>query len=75
MLVSELIQHLQTMPPDAVVIHQFCSESVGMEVEQITLEENYIERHGTWMKYNPKTWDIVTDGMPDLHTVCHFPGN
>jgi hypothetical protein len=74
MTVAELIAKLQTMPQDAPVVIDMCSECLLLDEEEPRLEE-MIVRHGTWMKLNKSWWDYAKDGEPNQIAVCHFPGN
>ena len=72
---QELIDILSAMPRDAPVIICMCSESRSLDGDDVEVWDNMIERHGTWMNYDPATWDLATDGEPKPVTVIHFPGN
>ncbi len=60
MTVRELIQLLQTMPPDAPVITTFCSDFVDVEPDQITLmspdDEGGLIRHHGHLMHCKKEW-------------------
>jgi len=75
MTVAELIVKLQTMPQEALVIYQRCSECVALEEDEVLLFDDYIERNGIYMQFKDKWWDYSKDGDPKKLTVCVFPGN
>lgn len=73
MTVKELIDKLSTMPPDAPVVFNYCSDYADMEPGEVTMKR-LICRNGHWMDYNAKYWD-KREGAPQMIDVCHFPGN
>ena len=74
MTVADLIARLQTMPPDAPVVIDMCSETRWLDDDEPRMDR-MIERHRTWMTLNPRWWDYAKDGEPNEVAVCHFPGN
>ncbi len=76
MTVAELIAKLQTYPPDAVVIYDYCSDYAEMEHEDVTLylaDEQLIcwRSQNGYMGYRAAWFQGET---PDFRTVVHFPG-
>lgn len=76
MTVRELITKLQTMPPDATVVYDCCSECVDMDEDQVRLvrkeDRKLCRRNGYYITYREEQWKGAT---PEFVTVCYFPGN
>lgn len=80
MTVRELIEKLQTMPPDTGVVYQSCSEDVNMELDQVylvTSEEKKLALHmGMYISYSSVSARYWQPGqVPEFVTRCCFPGN
>lgn len=76
MTVQDMIEKLQTMPPDAEVIHSMMSE--WCELDEPTLwtaeERKIIKHHGRYMSFNEH--NMMKGGPePNFVTVVYFPGN
>ncbi len=74
MMVKELIEKLQAMPPEALVVIDLMSECQLLDENQPTMA-NMIERNGSYLRWGERYWDYVKDGEPNVVKVCHFPGN
>ncbi len=74
MTVKELVEKLLTMDQSAVVVYRAYSEWNALEPEDIEEYGEFIERHGTFMKYNKKYWD-EREGGPTFFKVVALPGN
>ena len=70
MTVRELIEQLQTFPPDAPVVIDMCSECQDLYDRQVAMRRMKLH-NGYYLRYNER------HGMTeaDLIDVCHFPGN
>lgn len=77
MKVSELIEHLKQFPPDADVIHTYCSDYEEFDADLVTLIEaesrRLVRRQGRVIEYRERQWP--KDETPEFVTAVHFPGN
>ena len=73
MTCRELIQHLSTMPQDAVVVFDMYSECQGLEADEVTVQEMFLH-NGTWMNRRNARYAAV-DQPVKMEQVIHFPGN
>ncbi len=67
MIVSDLIEFLQTQPQHLTVLYRLCSEQTMLESKEIVIEELCLTRPDGW----------VQNKRPDKPTQTYlvFPGN
>lgn len=77
--VSELIAHLQAMPPDAPCVFQMCSDYSALEAKQIAYvppEKSWYAKRGNVVmevdRNDLKNWG---DEKPEFIGCVAFPGN
>ena len=78
MTVSELIEKLKTMPPDAPVIYCYQSDYDALEPDQVELiaaDEKKVVRRGGRFCYAYPSSEYPPGESPEYITVCRFPGN
>lgn len=85
MTVRELIELLQTLPPDFPVIYRSCSDYSGMEAREIAVQRAtdplkgssailHHNRPGEYRLYNGP-WEYKDKPLPEPINAVIFPGN
>ena len=71
MIVSELIEHLKTLPQDVPVVYSLHSEFAVMDAADVRTAYLAVW-NGEYMRPYERHWP---DGKPVFATVVTFPGN
>ena len=78
MTIKELIEHLQTMPQDALVIHTFCSDYDALKADDFTLmtptEKGGIINHHGHIMYCKRDWLADADVQHEILYLERWKG-